>query len=686
MGITVLMKYRPLLAACGIVAALFAVTSACFVLGFETNDDAAMMLTAYGIHGGEQSPHLWVTNFLLGQLLVFLYAVAPGVHWYVLYLYAVHLLAVVALLYVFLRAERPLPILLFAVIWLVVVEAQFLVTVQMTSTSFLAGIAGVLLLLSLAHDEYDRRWPVLLAALGLLLVCGLIRHRVFMLLVLLSLPTLCLSFYWTRSRMLLSGAVLACSLFVVGEAVEWSSLDESYRRYYRHIQSLGKIMINPRYAYGPQSREIYDSIGWSENDLRLKDGWFYYDKEVYSFEAFDRLLDWEPVFIAYNPLRPLFRVMRRSPVAVLFSIALLILLYRRGPPRARRQIAIAATFALLGAMALGYSWRIPVRVFVPMLMFVDCVALYYAGRSAGALTLQGISRRARILLGILAVTLIVAAVSNLFQVSRARAREYEQAEILFDELRTISTDLGDLFVLATVLPIEYTFRHDLARKLSGVDYLMYGWPTYSPVNDHLLDRRGIDRPIRALFEREDTALVANGNTEVLAEFIRQHHGHDVEFQTLWRFGESHPSEQQITRAKVMKVYLSNAHRDFEEFDLLPTQSCKGEMGELQSMTPTTNPDLVSAGGWAMDPRLELPAREILLVHEDVIVARAPTGRRRDLSNETSPGWRRRYSGWKTDLDLRSVSASDGRIDLYLVSGRGHEICKFGEVSVTGTRG
>jgi hypothetical protein len=74
---------------------------------------------------------------------------------------------------------------------------------------------------------------------------------------------------------------------------------------------------------------------------------------------------------------------------------------------------------------------------------------------------------------------------------------------------------------------------------------------------------------------------------------------------------------------------------------------------------------------------------VLVVHGDTIVARTPTGERRD---DPEP-WRSRYSGWKAEVDVRSLPRSAGRLDLYVVVGRGHELCRFGDTTVPpGVRG
>ena len=143
---------RPLAAAAGISAALWTAFFLLFSPRFATNDDPLIaMLPAGTGFAAAPDEHLIFTNVLIGLALERLYAAAPGLPWYGLYLLATHVLAQTALLYAALRAGPRASRIALYFLWFAVAAVPFANNLQFTVTAFVAAQAGLLLAIGLAQ-------------------------------------------------------------------------------------------------------------------------------------------------------------------------------------------------------------------------------------------------------------------------------------------------------------------------------------------------------------------------------------------------------------------------------------------------------------------------------------------------------------------------------------------------------
>ena len=127
---------------------LFSLFFLFFTPRFAINDDPAMMSIASGELLGEPNEHLIFINVIIGHFLKFMYTVLPQLNWYILLFYFCHFVAMTVIFYVFLRNSLTLCNLLLYFLLFVFIEVNFLTNLHFTTTAFVLGISGFLLLFS----------------------------------------------------------------------------------------------------------------------------------------------------------------------------------------------------------------------------------------------------------------------------------------------------------------------------------------------------------------------------------------------------------------------------------------------------------------------------------------------------------------------------------------------------------
>ena len=211
--------------------------------------------------------------------------------------------------------------------------AYFFGNLQWTMTSSLAGL-GAFFLLAALWREKDRKPPLIAYLLVFLLVIlGVqIRYPSVGLIILVSLPTL-----WAliRDRTLTSArktlvwflaATALVSCLLIGYSHQFYQRDPGWVKFADFFdQHFG--LHEARYpVYDAQSKPVFDSVGWTPNDLAMFQSWYFLNENVYSVEKLKKLNDYFPRFgIDKNPGYTLAQKLSfdTTQIALLFFFALL---------------------------------------------------------------------------------------------------------------------------------------------------------------------------------------------------------------------------------------------------------------------------------------------------------------------------------------------------------------------------
>ena len=534
---------HPVLAALLINALLFGAFFALASPRYETNDDVQMMLIASGAYTGEPSAFLLFTNVAIGCLLERLYQLSSAVNWYAFHLYAVHFLAMVALLLALRRRCGVRRSLLFFALLFFTFELRFLLLLQFTTTAAVAAVSGSLLLLSLPPDERRPR-SVLVVGVTLVVLAAMIRDSAFYLMLFLLLPTVLhrsLTGGGTRVvshfglALLISGAVIALDAHVYAR-------DDGWRRHreYNEVRSILHDLVNP--DYDVRTRPILEQIGWSENDLRMFRSWFFSDRELYSLEKLQSLREGlRPMSGLGAGYRGIHRLASKVSGARTFfyvSLASVVLAGTLAMRRGRSFLLLALGVGAAGLAAgcyLALLWRLPERVLLPILWAVN--ASIFLAATADPLPARRWSiARGSVLLLMMAAALLPHA-SHLNAINRENRRELRAFEQILGRLAAEfgGSERRPVFVVwGAALPIESASPLSTSSDLSALQTIPLSWTTNSPLYAATLRRYGVEDLHTALYQRDELYLIVPpGVLAFYQQFVKEHYGENLSFRRTW---------------------------------------------------------------------------------------------------------------------------------------------------------
>ncbi len=312
-------QHSPWRAAAMFVPVIYVLLCTIFRPAYETNDDAVMNLFAAG-KGLALSPeeHLVFTHPAIGLMLRFLYSYVPSLPWYGLYLLSTQVVAHTIVAGVLLSYRRLRIASIWFAVWIATVGLYCIVRLQFTSTSFLAGMSGILLLLevaravcmkhqsiqtspsgtiadsTLANNDLQKRLPIkrmLIAGIGLLLWSTMIRWFMFEMLIVLPLPVIAAWWYFQRPGWKNTGEAIAVYATIVlgGWSLKQAhyacyNADPEWRGFYEYNELRAMFNDSCQVYYSPETKEAFDKAGWSANDFTMMMSWCYDDPQTYSSE------------------------------------------------------------------------------------------------------------------------------------------------------------------------------------------------------------------------------------------------------------------------------------------------------------------------------------------------------------------------------------------------------------------
>jgi hypothetical protein len=563
-------RRAPLRFAMFTVAMLFALVFSIFEPGFDTNDDAVMnMIVAGKGYGLSPDEHIVFSNVLVGFVLARLYSLWPSVPWYGSYLLAVHFMAQSLILYCVLRPGYTRLRLRLYLVYFATAGLYFINNLQFTSTAFVAGQSGILLLMlavrSTANGAFGRRKLALacVIALGLLVLSSLVRREVFYPVIGMAIPTCGLAALAGRKPVVGLMASLSVIVAAIGiSAACWEfnyahyNLDPRWRDFYEYNKLRVKFNDEAWVRYSPETAYLFQEVNWSENDFDMLSAWFFDNESRYSQEALRHVLEKYP----WRESRISGEMFLKSALAVFLDreslglfLALPILLYcieRRALNYLVVGVALAMACVLIAYLIL-FSKTPPSRVYVPTLAFPLAVTACLAH---GATFLpperfrtwlrmvfsqpSGWRKALRIPLtkclaaAVLAMMCLAIAKSTYGQYRRSRER-IKVSNQLYDLLGSLDAADDKLYICwAATFPYEALRPLDNLQGMTDLHLLVLGWPQKTPLHQRMKDRFKIGDLAEAIYKRNDLYLIAHPHyLGLYEEYVREHFGVQLKYET-----------------------------------------------------------------------------------------------------------------------------------------------------------
>ncbi|HBF33409.1 TPA: hypothetical protein DDW35_02475 [Candidatus Sumerlaeota bacterium] len=519
---------------------------------YELIDDLFMQLIAQGFYTGEPSEYLVYTHFLIGLMLRWLYSISVQYNWYFLYLMAVQFTSLTALLTLFQRGRNKKALLVLYCVFFLFAQLHMLQNPQFTTIAFLAGVAGLFLLLEgLCATPSVHKFKILMGFLFIALMI-MVRKDVFFALGLFAIPFLVERMQKNNLRRFIGGA-LACILLY---AALWGSNQCYYKRtsewanFLEYNTMYGKIETTRLKYYAIQAAP---SVGWSATDALMFVEFYFPEPEVYLPLSKIRIfmetaqknaaatpLSLPSAFVSYFSATWLDvggATGALTIFAILVSVACVLV---SGHHRRRLAITLCVLFVylcLVGFLVYLHA-HFPPRLSYCMPLFIILVCLYWTGEFVwGAGGTEKIYQRfikwgALTIIGALCVSPMFLMAKRFLRVNAGYRDD------LVGVHKTIADPIKKLLP-GGEKPVIVLFPNgsNLERSLffcKGNDAPFYcvpwSWLAHSPIFQKVLEQHHLLPFSRSLVDRPDVFLLMADNwIERVKTFYLEHYGMHVRF-------------------------------------------------------------------------------------------------------------------------------------------------------------
>jgi len=504
---------------------------------YQTNDDAAMRMTASGLRTGAPSEYLIHINILVGRVLKFLYETSPAVHWYDVYLYGNIVTAMAAMTFSLLRLSAPRRWL--SPVFPVVIYPFVAIQPQFTITSGLCAGAAALLVISSAIQPPPSRagWiglSVLVATCSVLAVSLRSNQAlvVFGVVVLSALPLLLVRY----GRHLWPGPLLLVLLALgVGFAIHVIAQHEYLKNEgFRQFAELNTYRVAIQEYLAPRwqdlgERAVLEAAGWSVADYRMFFSWFTTNENLFGLEALKQIR--AGLLAIQSPsvgpgiwdmaLRESEILWNRNYLLLGLAAAALLVLPSRWWGMLALLSAVVASIA--AAVVMEYASKVPpFRVMFPILICCFTVAVLFAAPTRSQ-RVGSSSRLDRALtavgfLGLLAAAGFIAA--DVLRLSGANKTEI--AAIAEDMENYDGTGRIHVWgLLPRFSSVYYLPPFTSARPFTWVGL---GWATLAPIEKGKREALGLhDLPLDLCTNPDLYHMADMKNFYILQEYILQHY-------------------------------------------------------------------------------------------------------------------------------------------------------------------
>ena len=539
--------------ALGITVCLFGLTLLLITPVYDQPDDSTMGLVVSG-YGNVDGPdeHLIYSNVLIGLILKKLYLTAPLVPWYGIYLLLIQFLAHWILIYALLLLNRDYRCVLGYLLFFLVVGVYCLTHTQFTTTAFLAGMAGVAVILAslfLDSEGSHHSWLKWIGALCLI-ASSLIRYASFQMLILASVPLLLVTLYQLFKVTKFKPYLVPAAVAVVGVLgckmydTHYYQKDNDWRNFIEYHAAAAEVSNYVLVPYTEETRPVFENVGWSYVDYFMIRQFNYLDPEGFSsanlrnFNKQKNALNLRKHPQVMQARVVAFKTAFTNPVTVFCFVAAIFFASLNQRHYWQRSIVkwllVWSTLIMLGLIIYQ---KLPERVFIPLTALPLYLSLLLnLPNLVSQIKKMKFKKYLVFRTGVL-LLFLVASVSVWGQVKRSDQKVKATVEFKNDlkNLKEIWPD--KVFLTACRFPVDLFLPHDNQSEIQGLKWLYLTGRQKSPLFEQKMKVYGIHSPYTELYETDRLYLILHPRLIPLFKlYIKQHYGVDLKIISIYEGG------------------------------------------------------------------------------------------------------------------------------------------------------
>jgi hypothetical protein len=319
--------------------------------------------------------------------------------------------------------------------------------------------------------------------------------------------------------------------------------DPAWREFMAYNRARAFIHDLPIVTYEHNTRFFFDRVGWSYTDWGMFTTWFFTDRETFSRERLETILN---RFQGSSPSRmksdqylaDSLRPFRFFPPLVYANLVLAIVL--AAGSRLRVFLVVAAEYLLIESVLILFSWyaKLPARVLLPAYLSAVVVAIYVLLREASlrrhVMPIDSDFIWLRPFAGFAAVGFAVYYAAAFYPVAAMHVSKsdynHRNQQVLALFVRTlreryVRPDPPAVFLnWGGRFPMFFTAPLDNYRDVRDLRMLGLGWNTHSPQFDAAVSQLGLNDLYQASYTNPSVYLfTAPYSLQQLQRFVMEHY-------------------------------------------------------------------------------------------------------------------------------------------------------------------
>ncbi len=504
-------------------------------ISFYQIDDRLMMEMAHSFQTNSHSEHIMFININFGYVLKFLYHIAPTVNWFAIMYIVVVNIAFVPLY----RISQNYPNQLVFAGMIAVLQISVFVFLTFTFLSFICATTAILW--SLEHVKHLHKKNIKHLFFSFLLLClgfGMRSGNTFLCVLMVFLPL----YFFAVTEKRNSPLVIAI-LFITTITANYGmvAFQKEYKKsipeatYFNQFQEYRAVVSDDLSLNYEKNKEIFDSVGITENDIHLYKNWKYADKNVFSNKNLGEIVKTQTFWDKYTLNVLEFPFNSRVILVILIYIFLAtgwILLF----PNRRKEIFVFSLFVLGAILFLHIRRRAPFRVVFPITILGITALLYIAMQEVkNGFRMKSLYKKMMyLLIGLLIVGFSGYNILNISNIEKTELAAQRVSEyIASNENKIYLTDeTGEWDFIPKILSFQLTEEDAIRPYNIFGDWYLYSYFWYDRL-EHLNLLEYQDCAFKALLE-DNVRMVYGKNTDTLDRiclFLKEHYGIRSRYQT-----------------------------------------------------------------------------------------------------------------------------------------------------------
>jgi len=528
---------------------------------YQTNDDSGIEAVVSGIKMGEPSEYLVVINIVLGKILVLLYSNFPNVNWYPIMLYLLHFLSFTIILHCILKKKNLMSLSIYLLVFSLF-ELFLLANLQFTTTAAVTGISGMLLVFTYIDSKDLSFYSAISMGIIFLVIAGLVRKNILYMILGLSSVYLLIKLIrkpGLRIPVIIAIIIAIFSLFNIYNNYYYNK-DAQWDFYMGYNQLRGKIIDYPRFEYSKLNKDIYDDVGWSENDVEMFDNWFFADLKLYSIEKLEYVVENIKPEIKNNRI---FKTLKEAWNSIsleirVFTLVFLIFMIMDIIRSRNKYLFSVLISSLLIIVYFSFLGRLPDRVFIPIILFFILSGIIFIK----PLRLRPFSNTKKIAIKITIFSFCIIIVMLLFISTACKSRVYKTDQEDFENVVAELIEKDKIYIRWGSAQVydRIIFFH-VPHHLKRFKTINLGWRTHSPIYNQSLEKYSIDNLYKDIIERDDIYVITKKDrVENYVLFMFEHFGETIKYEKIDDYYGLYSIYKFYSKSNQVRNLLKRAYR------------------------------------------------------------------------------------------------------------------------------